>query len=105
MRRPRALRRRYGRAVRLTAAERRRQDDVILRASVKLITGKRLEVQGPGHLVIYMGQSPLHIARRDPFWYEHPGGRTYKETAEEVVRAVLPHVGAAAIDRAKVYES
>jgi hypothetical protein len=104
MRRPRALRRRYGHAVRLTAAERRRQDDVVLRAVSKLLMGKRLEVAGkPGLGVVYMGSSSEN--RRDPFWYEGPHGRTYKESAEAIVRAVLPHVGLAAIDNAKVYPS
>ncbi len=103
MKRPRALHRRYGRAVRLTVAERRRRDDAVGRAIVHLIMGKRLEVQGKAGLVIYMGQSREN--RRDPFWYEHPGGRTYKGTAAEVLHAVLPHVGTAAIANAKVWEA
>jgi hypothetical protein len=89
--------------VRKTLAEIRRETDVVLRASAKLLMGKRLEIQGPAKLVIYCGSSTVH--RDDPFWYEHPGGRTYKRTAEEVIRAILPHVGFRAIDSAKEHLS
>jgi hypothetical protein len=95
----RALGRRYGRATRI---DRKRERDVVLTASVKLLQGRRLEVQAKSGPPIYMGSS--NVDRRDSFWYEHTGGRTYKETPEEVVRAVLRHVGYAAIEQAKVYE-
>lgn len=93
------LQRRYGHAKRLSA----RENDVVMRAAVELMMGKRLEVHGKAGLIIYMG-SERH-ERRDPFWYEGPGGRTHKERPEEVVRAVLPHVGFDAIDHAKVLEA
>lgn len=76
---------------------------IVDRTVLHLIQGKRLEVDGPGRLVLYMGSVPSHIPRRDPYWYEHPGGRTYKESPEEVVRVVLPHVGYKALENAKVY--
>ncbi len=60
-------------------------------------------VRKRGPLTIYMGSSSEN--RRDPFWYEHPGGRTYKETPQEVVEKVLPHVGFERLDKAKVYPS
>jgi len=75
--------------------------DVTLRAAAHLLMGRRLEVHGKAGLIIYMGCSTSN--RLDPFWYEHPGGRTYKATAVEVVSAVLPHVGSAAIENAKVW--
>lgn len=85
--------------------ETKAQQHIIDVAVVRLIQGKRLEVQGPGSLVVYMGSVPSHINRRDPYWYEHPGGRTYKEEPLQVVRAVLPHVGYRAIEEAKVYNN
>jgi hypothetical protein len=93
-----SLRRRYGRA-----RKRGREFDVVQRAATQLIMGKRLEVHGKAGLIFYMGSSK--VDRRDPYWYEGPGGRTYKERPEEVVRAILPHVGFDAIDHAQVYAS
>jgi hypothetical protein len=81
----------------------RRETDVVLRAIAAVVTGKRLEVNGKAGVVFYLGSTTAD--RRDPFWYGHTGGRTYKKTAEECVRAILPHVGVDAIDRAKVWPS
>jgi len=75
---------------------------ILDRAVVHLLQGRRLEVQR-GPLTLYMGSSSEN--RRDPFWYEHPGGRTYKETPLEVVMKVLPHVGFERLEKAKVYPS
>lgn len=77
-------------------------EDAVMRAKVRLIQGRRLEVQGPGRLIVYMGSTDA--PRRDSFWYEHPGGRTYKEDPEDVVRAVLKHVGYQALNDARVHE-
>jgi hypothetical protein len=76
----------------------RSQQLALDRARVDLLTGRRLEIHGKGGLVLYAGSSDVH--RPDPFWYEHPGGRTYKQTPEEVIRAILPHVGYEAIEKA-----
>lgn len=78
-----------------------RRNDVKLRAVSRLLQGKRLEVEGKGGLVLYMGST--NEPRRDQFWYEHPGGRTYKNTPEEIVDVVIRHVGLDAVDRAKVH--
>lgn len=75
---------------------------IVSQAIARLQQGKRLEVQSPGHVIYYMGSS-RHLGQHEPYWYEHPGGRTYKEEPIQVVRAVLAHVGYKAIDRAKVY--
>jgi hypothetical protein len=74
------------------------------RAAIQLMRGKRLEVEGKTRgLVFYLGSSSAN--RRDPFWLEHPGGRTYYERPEHAVEKLLPHVGTEAIERAKVHES
>lgn len=83
--------------------KRTRERETILLAAVRLLNGKGLEIAGPAGAVIYIGSTIEN--RRDQFWYEHNGVRTYKETPEECVRAVLPHVGFAAFDNAKVWES
>lgn len=75
-----------------------REMSAVLLAVVHLLQGKRLEVQGKAGFIVYMGST--NCGRRDGFYYEHPGGRTYKETPEEIVRAILPHVGVAAIANA-----
>lgn len=82
-------------------SEKRRMHDAVLKATAALLQGKRLEIDRPGRPIIYMGSTTEN--RRDPFWYEGPHGRTYKETPEEVIRAVLPHVGTEAVLKAKVH--
>lgn len=76
---------------------------VVEKAVLDLLQGRRLEVEGPHKAlpIVYLGSTAEN--RREQFWYEGPHGRTYKETPEEVVRAVLPHVGYRAIERAKRY--
>ena len=81
----------------------KRAREVIMRMTIHLIMGRRLEIQGPGKLVLYVGQSL--VLRDDPYWYEHPGGRTYKRTPREVLEAILPHVGTDALERAKVHST
>lgn len=87
----------------MSRAQARREVDVVLRAAAALLTGKRLEVAGKAGAVFYLGSSTEN--RPDAFWVEHTGGRTYKVTAEECVRLILPHVGVEAIDGAKVWDS
>ena len=79
----------------------KRISEAVMHATLLLIIGKRLEVHGKAGLVIYLGSSKQD--RPDPYWYEHPGGRTYKREAKEVVKAVLPHVGSEALLKAKSY--
>lgn len=74
---------------------------IVQRTAVLLLNGKRLEVRGKAGLIIYLGRATVN--RSNPFWYEHPGGRTYKETPEEIIRAVIPHVGFAAIEKAIIH--
>jgi hypothetical protein len=69
----------------------RRREEAVRQASLKLLLGKRLEVEGPAGRVFYLGTSREN--RRDPFWLEHSGGRTYYERHEEPVERLLPHVG------------
>lgn len=79
----------------------REQQLVLDRARVHLLTGRRLEIDLPGRRVIYLGSTDA--PRADQFWYEHPGGRTYKRTPEEVIQAVLPHVGYTGLAKARVH--
>lgn len=92
----------HGNMVSARAASSDRRKSASLVAEVHLITGKRLEVHGKAGQVFYMGQSKA--TRYDPYWYEHTGGRTYKETAKEVVQAIMRHAGVEAIEKARVYD-
>jgi hypothetical protein len=80
-----------------------RMDEAIHQTALKLILGKRLEIRGKSGMIVYAGQS--RESRADPFWYEYPGGRTYKRDAFEVIRAILPHVGIEGLEKAKVFEN
>jgi hypothetical protein len=74
-----------------------REKDVKMKAVVDLLQGRRLEVSRPDRkLILYAGPSSFD----DTFWYEHPGGRTYKQTPEEVVDTIVRHVGIDALDKA-----
>ena len=71
---------------------------VLMVTKIDLLNGRRLEVHGPGRLVLYMGSNDTNP--REPFYYEHPGGRTYKATPKEVIDVVLRHVGYEAVEKA-----
>ena len=47
--------------------------------------------------------SESKVNRRDPYWVEHRGGRTYFVTAEEAVDYVLPHVGVKALEDREIF--
>ena len=82
----------------------RRAKDAVSIAGVQLMMGKRLEINGrTPREVFYLGSSTEN--RRDPFWLEHPGGRTYAERPEPLVEKVLAHVGTEAVERAKIHSS
>lgn len=69
---------------------------VLDQAALALLMGKRLLVKDPGGRPIYLGESARPpVGAPGPYWYEHPGGRTYMATPIGVVMAVLPHVGVA----------
>lgn len=76
----------------------RREKYIIDRLCIRLMTGERFEISAKAG-VFYLGSSDA--GRIDPFWYEGPLGRTYKETTHEVVEAVLSRVGIAALECAK----
>jgi hypothetical protein len=80
------------------------REHVLRVAAIDLMTGKRLEVRAPGGRVIYMGESKMGgPGGSGHYYYEHTGGRTYKETPEVVLAAVLPRVGIDAIEQAVRY--
>jgi hypothetical protein len=82
----------------------RRAKDAVAIAGRHLMTGKRLEVNGKTpREVFYLGSSTEN--RRDPFWLEHSGGRTYAERPEPLLEKILPHVGTEAIEKAKIHRS
>ena len=90
----------------ISKAQRKRAEEAVFQAKLILLTSETpLEIEGAHGQgrhdtpnVFYMGSTTAN--RPDPFWYEHRGGRTYKQTPEEVVRAILPHVGVEAIEKA-----
>lgn len=84
----------------MTSRERKRVESIVLTLSARLSQGLRLEVHGKAGLAVYLGSTTEN--RRDCFWYEGPHGRTYKEDPADIVRAILPHVGTLALERAKV---
>jgi hypothetical protein len=92
-----ALRRRYGRG------RKPKFDEAIQQTAVKLIMGKRLELEVPGRPIMYAGSS--REERRDPYWVEHPGGRIYYTTPEEAASYLKRHLGDVALFKAKVYDS
>ena len=78
------------------------RERVRLQAIVDLLSGRRLYVEGPtGREHVYLGESKVN--RRDPYWVEHRGGRTYFVTAEEAVDYVLPHVGVKALEDREIF--
>ena len=79
-----------------------REDDAVRAVAIQLLLGRRLEVSDPAGFIVYMGSVDGSNPRRDPFWYEHTGGRTYKEEAEQIARAVLRKVGLGPLEKAKV---
>lgn len=76
--------------------------NVRLKTVAALLSGKRLHLVSRGR-DFYLGSSK--VDRRDPFWYEHSGGRTYKHTPEEVFDYLLPHVGIQAFEDAEVFSA
>jgi hypothetical protein len=77
-------------------------ENVRLKTIAALLQGKRLHLFAHGR-DFYLGSSK--VDRPDPFWYEHPGGRTYKRTPEEVFDYLLPHVGIKAFEDAEVFNA
>lgn len=76
-----------------------RQRQVVESLRVRLLNGARFEVAGPGGVVFYMGCAEED--RPDPYWYDGPLGRTYKQLPEDVVAAVLVRAGVEALEKAK----
>ncbi len=69
-------------------------------AVVRLIEGLRLECSVPGRPTLVLGRSD--VGRRDPYFCEHPGGRTYHEDPREAAAFVVAHLGVQALEEARI---